>query len=444
MNKILLIIEREFMTRVKKKSFIILTLLTPILFAALMVGPTYLASLEVTEVRTIGIVDNSNSFVGRIPDTDYIKFTNLNNTPIDYIKKNFDQMGYYAVLSIDSLSKEFTIFSAKQPSIDVTSHIESSIEKEIETRKLKSYNIENLDKILADIKTKVDVKTIKLSKAGEEKESNTLVTMGIAYVLSFLMYMMVLLSGTQVMQGVIEEKTNRIVEVIISSAKPFQLMMGKIIGLAAVSLVQIMAWIILTYALGTIGIAAFAGGSTAKPGQTEQVMANELQQPNPAANIQTPEKSMTSNDFMKLFDGQNIPFMLGCYIFYFIFGFLLYASLFAAVGSAVDSITDTQQLTTPITIPLILAIIVMISGIKSPDGPLAFWFSMIPFTSPIIMLTRIPFGVPTWQLVVSALLLVVTFVAVTWMAAKIYRTGILLYGKKHTWKEMWKWVRYSS
>lgn len=449
MNKILLIIEREFMSRVKKKSFIIMTLLTPILFAALMVGPSLLASMESTELTTIAIIDDSQQFEGKIKETNYIKIKFLNNETPDHFRKNFEQSGYYALLYLNKTAitnpDSIILYSNKQPSIDVVSHISNSIEKEIETQKLKAFKIENIDEIMKTIKTNIDVRTIKWSKDGEEKESNQFVTMGIAYIMSLLMYMMVFLFGTQVMQGVIEEKTNRVVEVIISSVKPFQLMMGKILGIAAVCLVQIISWIILTYAIGTITVSIVTDKTTpAKTEQAKQMVSNELQQQNIPGDIKTPENSMSSNKILKLFEGQNVLLILSAFIFYFLFGFLLYAALFAAVGSAVDNISDTQQLTMPITLPLFLSIIVLFSGIKSPDGPLAFWFSMIPLTSPIIMLTRIPFGVPVWQIAISAVLLIITFIAVTWMAAKIYRTGILLYGKKYTWKEMWKWIRYKN
>jgi len=437
------------MSRVKKKSFIIMTLLTPILFAALMVGPSLLASMESTELTKIAVIDESKSFEGKIKETEYIKINFLSNATTEDFKKDFEESGYYALLYINKTAisnpDSIILYSNKQPSIDIVTHISKAIEKEVEANKLKAYKIENIEEIMKAIKTNIDVRTIKWSKDGEEKESNQFVTMGIAYIMSFLMYMMVLLFGTQVMQGVIEEKTNRVVEVIISSVKPFQLMMGKILGIAAVCLVQILSWIVLTYAIGTITISIVADkAAPVKTEQAKKMATNELQQQNISGDIKTPEKSMSSNEIMKLFEGQNVLLILGSFIFYFLFGFLLYAALFAAVGSAVDSITDTQQLVMPITLPLILSIIVMISGIKSPDGPLAFWFSMIPLTSPIIMLTRIPFGVPVWQLALSATILVLSFIVVTWMAAKIYRTGILLYGKKYSWAEMWKWIRYKN
>lgn len=450
MNKIFLILQREFMTRVRKKSFIIMTLLTPIFFAAIMVLPSYFATMEDTELKNIAVIDNTGKYSAAIPQTEYLAFSFIANTPVDQVKNSLEESGYYALLTIDSTAEDMmprlTIYSPKQPSIDVISHIENSLEKEIETRKLQSYNIANLDKILADVKTEVKLRSIKVTKSGEEKESNTLITMGIAYLLSFLMYMMVLMMGNQIMQGVIEEKNNRVVEVIISSVKPIHLMMGKILGLAAVSLVQIFIWIILTLGLSTVGINIITeknhiANVAQVQGASQNVMVEQgADQANMSSNVAPGE----GENFISALKGQNYSLIIGGFIFYFIAGFLLYAAMFAAIGSAVENISDTQQLVMPITLPLILALVVMISGIKSPDGSLAFWFSIIPFTSPIVMLTRLPFGVPTWQLALSASLLVITFVVITWLAAKIYRVGILMYGKKYSWKEMWKWIRYNS
>ncbi len=449
MKQIYLILQREFSTRVRKKSFIIMTLLTPIFFAAMMVLPSYFATMEDTEARSIAVIDNTGNYGESIPQTEYLKFTYIANTQADQVKNSLEESGYYALLAIDSTSDKITpkltIYSQKQPSIDVISHIENSLEKEIETRKLKSYNIENLDKILDDVKTEVKLRSIKVTEDGEEKESNTLITMGIAYVLSFLMYMMVLLMGNQIMQGVIEEKNNRVIEVVISSIKPINLMLGKIFGLASVSLLQIFIWVILTFGLATVGISFITEkGQKANMEQVQAAQSMMAQQGMDANNITANMEQAEGDNFLTALKNQNFALIIGGFIFYFLAGFLLYAALYAAVGSAVENITDTQQLVLPITLPLILAIFVMISGIKSPDGPLAFWFSMIPFTSPVVMLTRLPFGVPAWQLALSASLLVITFIVVTIFAAKIYRVGILMYGKKYSWAEMWKWMRYKN
>ena len=445
----MLVLEREFLTRVRKKSFIIMTILTPILFAALMIVPAVIATLEDKNERHIAVIDDAGIFEGAIPETEYLKFTFLHDVEVDDIKETFYDSNYYAVLFIGkmvaSAPDAVVLYSDKQPSIDITSHISSALKNEIESQKLMSYDIENLDEILNNIKTSVRVRTIKWTKSGEAKESSTELAMGLAYILSFMVYMLIFLFGTQVMRGVIEEKSSRIVEVIVSSVKPFQLMMGKILGIAAVSLVQIVLWIILTFGLVTVGTSLLMD----KPDTADanKQMVTSIMEAQGGAQM-IPDTAAADNDFVSEMMGalSNVNFVLiiGGFIFFFIGGYLLYAAMFAAVGSAVENEADTQQLVMPITIPLIIAIVVMVSGLRSPDGAISFWFSMIPFTSPIVMITRLPYGVPTWELILSGSLLIVTFIAMTWLAAKIYRTGILLYGKKHTWGEMWKWIRYSN
>lgn len=447
MNKILLVLEREFLTRVKKKSFIIMTILTPILFAALMIVPALIATMDDTDEKHIAVIDDAGIFEGKIPETEYLKFTFLPNIKVDDIKETFDESNYYAVLLIGKMVASspdaVVLYSDKQPSIDITSHISRSLKNEIESQKLLSYDIENLDEILNNIKTSIRVRTIKWGKDGEAKESSTELAMGLAYILSFIVYMLIFLFGTQVMRGVIEEKSSRIVEVIISSVKPFQLMMGKILGIAAVSIVQIILWVILTFGLVTVASSLLLD----KPESiSNQDMITNVMDASGTAQ-QVPDSITSDNGFagemMNALSNINFTLIIGGFIFFFLGGYLLYAAMFAAVGSAVDNEADTQQLVMPITIPLILAIIVMVSGLRSPDGNISFWFSMIPFTSPIVMITRLPYGVPTWELILSGSLLIITFIIMTWLAAKIYRTGILLYGKKHSWAEMWKWIRFN-
>ena len=447
MNKIFLVLEREFLTRVRKKSFIIMTILTPILFAALMVVPAVIATMEDKNERQIAVIDDSEIFEGKIGETEYLKFTFLKDVKIDDLKETFHESNYYAVLYIGKMvattPDAVVLYSDKQPSIDITSHISSAIKNEIESQKLMAYDIENLDEILSNIKTSVRVRTIKWTKDGEAKESSTELAMGLAYILSFMVYMLIFLFGTQVMRGVIEEKSSRIVEVIVSSVKPFQLMMGKILGIASVSLVQIILWIVLTF--GLVSVAGTLLLSEASPEANKEAITNLMEQQgaSQAMPVNVADDNF-ANEMMSALSNIDFVYIIGWFIFFFLGGYLLYAAMFAAVGSAVDNEADTQQLVVPITIPLILAIVVMVSGLKSPDGTISFWFSMIPFTSPIVMITRLPYGVPPWELALSATLLVVTFVFMTWLAAKIYRTGILLYGKKHTWGEMWKWIKYSN
>ncbi len=425
-----------------------MTILAPLLFAGLMVVPMIIATMDDTKERSIAVIDDSGLFKNKITETEYLKFVYLDGVTVSDIQSTFSESGYYAVLYIGSMVANtpdaVILYSDKQPSMDITSHISSAIKNEIETQKLKTYDIENLDDILKSIKTNVRVRNIKWSKDGEAKESSSELVFGLAYILSFLVYMLIFMFGSQVMRGVIEEKTSRVVEVIVSSVKPFQLMMGKILGIAAVSLLQIVIWLILTFGLVSAAGSIFLDSSKKVVAQKETV-TNLMEQAGVAQTVtEAADQPSFANEMMTALSNINFVLIIGGFIFFFIGGYLLYAAMFAAVGSAVDSEADTQQLILPVTIPLILAIVVMVSGLKSPDGSLTFWFSIIPFTSPIIMITRLPYGVPTWELALSAALLVISFVAITWLAAKIYRVGILLYGKKHTWKEMWKWIKYKN
>ena len=425
-----------------------MTILAPLLFAGLMVVPMIIATMDDTKERSIAVIDDSGLFKNKITETEYLKFVYLDGVTVSDIQSTFSESGYYAVLYIGSMVANtpdaVILYSDKQPSMDITSHISSAIKNEIETQKLKTYDIENLDDILKSIKTNVRVRTIKWSKDGEAKESSSELVFGLAYILSFLVYMLIFMFGSLVMRGVIEEKTSRVVEVIVSSVKPFQLMMGKILGIAAVSLLQIVVWLILTFGLVSAAGSIFLDSPNKAVAQQEAV--TNLMEQTGVAQMATEVSAQPSfaNEMMTALSNINFVLIIGGFIFFFIGGYLLYAAMFAAVGSAVDSEADTQQLILPVTIPLILAIVVMVSGLKSPDGSLTFWFSIIPFTSPIIMITRLPYGVPAWELALSAALLVISFIAITWLAAKIYRVGILLYGKKHTWKEMWKWIKYKN
>lgn len=454
MSKIRLILSREYLTRVRKKSFLVMTILGPILFAAIVIAPAWIASLEDTNVKRIAVVDDSHIFEGQLPETEYIKFDYLKDTKVDELKNNFAETEYYAVLHITHLvantANSVVMYSDKQPGFSVKSHISNAIEKEIEQGKLKKAGIDQ--NILKSVKTSINIRTIQWTESGEEKESSTELAMIVGYIGGFLIYFFIFMFGAQVMRGVIEEKTNRIVEIIISSVKPFQLMMGKIVGIGLVGLTQFALWVILTLGLITIGKAAFFPelGTPA----ADEVVAQDFMKSTPASqsgmlgDLQKSSEaaSLAENDevqqiFSALKD-VNIPLMLGSFIFFFLGGYLLYSSLFAAVGSAVDNEADTQQFMLPITIPLILAIIVMISAINNPQGSIAFWFSIIPFTSPVVMMVRIPFGVPEWEMALSMGLLVLTFIGTTWLSGKIYRTGILMYGKKVNYRELWKWIRY--
>ncbi len=456
MSKIPLIIQREYLTRVRKRSFIIMSILGPLIFAAVMIIPAWLSQVEDTDVKRIAIVDSSGLFRNIIPETEYLKFDYLENTRLSQLKDTYSEAGYFGILYISHVvtydPNSVILYSEKQPGLDVKMHISSHMEEYIRQEKLRTYEIEDLDMILRSVKTDINIKTIKLSDDGNEKVSSTGIVMAVGYIGGFMIYIFIFIFGAQVMRGVLEEKINRIVEVVISSVRPFQLMMGKIVGIALVGLTQFLIWIISTAILVSIARAVFFPELTMNP--TEQVLSQDIMSAVPVeaplagqAELEAPVagQSQEMQELMAAFEGlKSIDFvvMLGTFLFYFLGGYLLYASLFASIGSAVDNETDTQQFMLPVTVPLILSIIVLFPAINNPDSTVAFWFSMIPFTSPVIMMARIPFGVPVWEVGLSMLLLVLTFLGTTWMAGKIYRTGILMYGKKASYRELIKWIRY--
>ena len=451
MNKIALIIRREYITRVRKKSFLIMTFLTPFLFALIFIIPMLVMNNEDKDFKKIAVIENgSDLFKNVIPNTKDTEFEYRSDLKLDDIKNNFAEQGYYGVLFISpeivSSPDAIQLISMKQPPIGLLDHITGSLEKEIEKQKLLAYNIENLDEILKTINTSVRIQTIKMDESGGARETSTGISMALAYLGGFLMYMLVFMFGSMVMRGVIEEKTNRIVEVIVSSVKPVQLMLGKIIGVALVGLTQFALWIVLTLALVTVLKTSFLPeGTMEQIQQLPQSLADADQ--SIAGATGTPITPEQLTDFQELFAGAlNQPWglIIFCFIFYFLTGYLLYASLFAAIGSAVDNETETQQFMLPVTIPIILGLIVAMGTMQNPESSLSFWFSIIPLTSPIVMMARIPFDVPGWEIALSMGLMLITIVGAVWMAAKIYRTGILMYGKKTSWKEIWKWMTYKG
>ena len=452
MNKISVIIKREYITRVRKKSFIIMTILAPLLMAAIIIVPTVIMMGQKGDHKRIAVIeDKSDLFKGVIKNTDDAEFIYFENKTFEDLKDSVLRKKFYGVLYISpeiiNIPNAIQLVSEKQPPIGLLEHIERSLEKEIEKQKLVAYNIGNLDEIMKNIQTNVSVQTKKISESGEVKETSTGISMALAYILGLLMYMLVFIFGSQVMRGVIEEKTSRVVEVIISSVKPIELMMGKIIGIALVGLTQFMIWVVLTAGITTTIKSTILDKSglteITKSAPQNFMQSNQTAEDNVAIKEATPEL----NEFTKIFNSAlNQPWILiiFSFIFYFITGYLLYASVFAAIGSAVDNETETQQFMLPVTIPIIIGLMVAMGTMQNPESPLAFWCSLIPLTAPIVMMARIPFGVPYWQIGISMLIMVFTFLGFVWMAAKIYRTGILMYGKKTSWKEMWKWLRYSG
>jgi ABC-2 type transport system permease protein len=433
-----------------------MSILGPFIFAAYVLIPMYFATMEDREQKTVVVIDESTLFteygpegaVCVIPGTEYLEFKIIEGVPLETYKMGFDASGYYAVLYIPSniLASESTlIYSTKQTSLDVTNHIKRSMESEIEHLKLSTHEIHDIERILAEVETKLNVRTITWTKDGETQETNTGVVMGVGYMGGLLIFFFIFFFGAQVMRGVIEEKVSRIIEVIVSSVKPFQLMMGKIIGVGLTGLTQFVIWIFFSFVLITGLKAAFFPEINQTP--AEQVVGAGLfeeGESNGAEAVLSGEEMDMAQEVFTSLKSINAGVMLGSFLFYFIFGYLLYAAMFAVIGSSVDNETDTQQLMLPVILPLILGIYVMISAMNNPDAALPFWFSIIPFTSPVVMMVRIPFGVPWWQLILSGSLLVGTFLGMTWVAGKVYRTGILMYGKKYSYREIWKWLRYRS
>jgi len=447
MNKIVLIIKREYLTRVRKRSFIIMSILGPILFASMMIIPAWMAMSEDQEMKRIAVVDSSHLFHDVLQNSQYLEFDFLQNTRLNDIKDTYKEAGYYGVLHISHIVAQepnsVIFYSDKQPSLGTKETISNAMEQYIRDEKLKTYEIEDLDNILKSVRTNINIRTIKMTTSGEEKESNTGLVMAIGYAGGFLIYMFIFIFGAQLMRGVIEEKVSRIIEVMISSVRPIQLMMGKILGIALVGLTQFLVWVVSTLLLVTIATTIFFPEMKMSP--TEKVVTQDVMSSSPVE-TQTEVATEDMDEITAIFSNlKNIDFgvMIGSFIFYFLAGFLLYAALFASIGAAVDNETDTQQFMLPVTIPLILSLFVLMNAINNPDSSIAFWFSMIPFTSPVVMMARIPFGVPYWEITLSMTILVASFLGMTWVAAKIYRTGILMYGKKVNYREIWKWIRYS-
>jgi ABC-2 type transport system permease protein len=421
---------------VRKRSFLIMTFLGPILMAAIYIIPIMLALNSSDEKMRVAVVDESHWFEDRFNDTQKHTFVLMPGQPIDSVKEMvksgiFD-MALYVPPTQLNIPSNAIVYSLRQVPMEVEAYISNVMEKEIEEQKLMANGVD--PEIVNAVKTKVNLQIMRMDEKGNEKETFTKVQFTLGIILAMLVYMFIIFFGGQVMQGVAEEKTNRIIEVIISSVKPFQLMMGKVIGVSLVALTQFVLWVLLT-GVFYVGFSAYVGISHPDMLSQGTVMTQEI----------------TSNDIMSnegvqsiLQIAQSIDFgtIITCFLIFFILGYLLYATLYAAIGSLVDNNTDSQQFTLPITVPLIIAIISSFYIINNPDSQLSVWLSMIPFTSPISMMVRIPFGVPIWQVVVSAAILAGTFVLMTWIAAKIYRTGILMYGKKLSYKEIFKWLKY--
>ena len=438
-----IVIAREYMTRVKKKSFLLITFLGPIFFAAVAVLPTVIMLMTEDKGKKVAVVDESGIVMPKLIDDETLSFTDFTGQPADSVKAGFVQDGYDLFLSVsplDSVAKTVTVaaYSEKPVSVDMKQNLSDRINEAVEDYRIASYDVEGLKEIMEDVKADVAVSTYTLSEDGAEKITSSEVYMGISLGLSMIIYLFIAMFSAMVMQSVIEEKASRVVEVLVSSVKATELMFGKIIGVACVALTQFFLWIVLTVVL-VVGASTFIGFDQLGPDAAKQMI--EMQTGGIPMDQMMPTEMMGMDVVWSTIAQLNFGQLIIGFIIYFVLGYLLYASFFAAIGSAVENEADTTQLQMPVTIPLLIAFFIAFYAFKAPDSPLVFWGSMIPFTSPIVMLARIPFGVPTWELVLSIAILAGTFVICGWASAKIYKIGILMFGKKTTFKDLWKWLR---
>lgn len=446
MNKTLLILKQEYLKRVKKKSFIILTLLVPFLMAGMFALIIVLSLNNDKKERIIAVYDESGLFLGEFGNEGYTKYKFIQKEEYGKLSSSLKETEFYGVLYIPGdiyTNNSAQLISEKQIPFEVNEQIERKLSRFIENDKkskiIAESGIPDLGERLNATKTSISLKTLKISDSGEAKSSSSTMAFVASYAMGFIIYFFVFMYGAMVMRGVMEEKKSRIIEVIISSVKPFELMAGKIIGTALVGLTQVAIWV----ALGVVvmfGVQSFFSAETAQQ-MGQSIMAGQ-QNMNPGTMQQIePNKAL---EILDMIGNLNLPLILFSFVFYFLFGYLLYSSLMGAVGAAVDNDEDSQQMVFPVTFPLILSIMVLFPIARNPEGPVAFWFSIIPFTSPVAMLARVPYGVPVWELLLSMFLLVLTTVGAIAAAAKIYRIGLLMYGKKVNIKELIKWLRYKN
>lgn len=433
------IIAREYLTKVRKKSFLLTTFLGPVFFAALCILPSLIMLMAEDKGKRVGVVDQSGIVMPYMVDSEQTDFMDFSGRPVDSLKNSYFDLDLDALVIIsglDTVSRTVSVsaYSQKPLSVDMKETLSRNVANAVEEYRLESYDIKGLRQILEDVRVDIPVATYTMDASGQEKITSSEVYMAISLVLSVIIYMFIAMFSAMVMQSVIEEKSTRVVEVLISSVDSLELMFGKIIGVAAVALTQFFLWIVLT-AVIVLGVSPFVGMDTLAASTAAMSMTPEM-------NVM-PDVS-TSGELaavMSTLSSLNYGEILLSFLIYFVLGYLLYASLFAAIGSAVENEADTQQLQMPVTIPLLLAFFIAFYAFKAPDSQVVFWGSIIPFTSPIVMLARIPFGVPFWELALSIGLLLVTFIAMAYVSAKIYKVGILMYGKKTTFRDLYKWLK---
>ena len=433
------IIAREYLTKVRKKSFLLTTFLGPVFFAALCILPSLIMLMAEDKGKRVGVVDQSGIVMPYMVDSEQTDFMDFSGRPVDSLKNSYFDLDLDALVLIsglDTVSRTVSVsaYSQKPLSVDMKETLSRNVANAVEEYRLESYDIKGLRQILEDVRVDIPVATYTMDASGQEKITSSEVYMAISLVLSVIIYMFIAMFSAMVMQSVIEEKSTRVVEVLISSVDSLELMFGKIIGVAAVALTQFFLWIVLT-AVIVLGVSPFVGMDTLAASTAAMSMTPEM---NVMPDVSTSGELVA---VMSTLSSLNYGEILLSFLIYFVLGYLLYASLFAAIGSAVENEADTQQLQMPVTIPLLLAFFIAFYAFKAPDSQVVFWGSIIPFTSPIVMLARIPFGVPFWELALSIGLLLVTFIAMAYVSAKIYKVGILMYGKKTTFRDLYKWLK---
>tara|TARA_Y100001980_G_C14556860_1_gene351579 strand:- start:41126 stop:42433 length:1308 start_codon:yes stop_codon:yes gene_type:complete len=430
MHNIFLVIKREYLSRVRKKSFLVMTIVGPLLFATLMVVPVFLMD-QGADGKAILVVDESHLFGHVFEDEEKIIYA-YNTIEDEESAKSMIQEGKFDGLliipdrSIDDLS-EVSYYSMSNPSISSLNHLERKLRNEIEQQKLIRSGLDQ--EFLDKLKARVSVSAFSISESGTETQGSAVGATAVGYIASFLIYMFIFIYGAMCMRGVIEEKSSRIIEIIVASVKPFHLMMGKVLGIASVGLSQLLLWITLTSAI-MLGSGLIFSQTMQPPamGQIELMdPGNEVAAGNPLEPV------------LQVLDSLNIPQVVLAFVFFFVSGYLFYGGLFAAVGSAADSDADAQQFMLPVTIPLILSIMLLGVVLNDPNGSLAFWMSMIPFTAPVVMMMRVAFGVPFWELGLSMVFMIAGFIFMIWFASRIYRVGILMHGTKVNYKVLARW-----
>lgn len=432
-NNTWVILQREYLNRVKKKSFLVLTILMPLLFVALMFAPALLSNVG-KQSKTYLVVDETGAYAASFNDAAKDRYVFVADTAEAFDSLRAEACNgviYIAASGLDGNRQKVDFFyMTSEPSMDQLSGISSKM-----TSSLRQKIMQEVGGMSQEIYTLVNEAEVEIGaknmETGEQTYSEVKTVLG--YLFGFLIYLFIFMFGGMIMSGVIEEKTNRIVEVLISSVRPMQLLTGKIVGISLVGLTQLLIWGVLTFILVFVGGLVFGNGLDAESLASAQQMA-----------AGAPIEMDAMGKVMDMIHSVNLSRLFMIFIAYFIGGYLLYAAMFAAVGAAVENENDTNQFMLPITVPLILSIVVSVNILNDPNGPVAFWFSMIPFTSPIAMMIRVPFGVPGWELALSLGLLVLGCIGTTYLAAKIYRVGILMYGKKTSYKELWKWLRYKA